>query len=612
MTLFKRVSAHAVVSCLVILGFVSVVYPQTAPYLAVEKFAPNDDIVYPGSQVQVVITVTGMGDPPNRLPIDVVNVVDKSQSMAESQCGWNPDLDPPYGPPTPPYTDDAWLPMGHVVWSVWKFYEYLFQYPPIDGFRDSGGLVFFSDPEMPDGVPGLFAVTTPTPVQAGIPEPTWDETRQFWWHDHLAHQTISGGSSALGCGMQYALGILDAMPLHVGTSATPDVIGERHMVLITNGRPNAYWTPAPDMSPSWSDPYSHCIEMARMASLSEPWGDYAQFYSTTIHTIGLGSAVESSLLQQIADPFNPVFWGGTPTPANAKHGQYYWLPTTDDLTWVYQSIARSIIGCVGGRDVRIVENWAGSSGTCGGGEALYASIVPDSWNIAPEISPGDPPVYTWSFDQIGLGDTAWIAFMIQIENTAPAETSILMECPESHLSYINADGLEVEIPIPDPGVFVSEPPGPTTPPEPTATTPLDATPTASPEPTPTSPPLQTGVRLEMPSHYFSPGSPCQLTAWITNTSELLSNIPLFVVLEASGCYFFHPSWCLNPDDCPGGDFERLDQVPVGLTEHVIIPGFVWPNIEGVSDSLRFYGAMIDEQQMDLMGEMGYWEFGYGT
>ena len=585
---------------------------QTAPYLTVEKFAPNDDIVYPGSAVQVVITLTGRGDPPDRLPIDVVNVVDKSQSMAESPSGWNSDLDPPYGPQSPPYMDEAWIPMGQVVWAVWKFYEFLFLYPPIDGFRDCGGLVFFSDPDIPDGVPGVFAVTTPTPVQVGNPEPSWHETRQFWWFDHLSQQTSGEGSTAMGCGMQYALGLLDAMPPHPAPSQTPAVTGDRHMIVITDGRPGAFWTPAPEMTPSWSDPYSHCVEMARMASLCAPWGDYSQFFSTTIHSIGLGSAVESLLLQQIADPFDPVFWGGTPVPENVKHGEYYWLATTDDLTWVYQSIARSITGCVGGRDIQIVENWARANGLCADGNPLHVSIVPDSWNITPEINPGDPPVYTWRFDQVGLGDTAWITFMIRIDDDAPIGTSILMECPESHLIYTNSDGVEVEIPIPDPGIFIAAPPStPTISPETTPTNPPPSSPTASIDPTPSSPPLRTGVRLDMPSHYFSPGSPCGLTAWITNTSDLMSGVRLFIILEFDNWYFFHPSWCLYPDECPGADSEMLPGVPAGVTEHVILPAFVWPEIEAESEGLRFYGAMIDEQRMELIGDMGFWEFGFG-
>lgn len=115
----------------------------------------------------------------------------------------------------------------------------------------------------------------------------------------------------------------------------------------------------------------------------------------------------------------------------------------------------------------------------------------------------------------------------------------------------------------------------------------------------------------MPSHYFAPGSPCGLTAWITNTSELLSGVRLFIMLELGDWYFFHPSWCLYPDDCPGGDFEMLASVPAGITEHVILPAFVWPQIEVESEGLRFYGAMIDEQRMELIGDMGFWEFGFG-
>jgi hypothetical protein len=100
-------------------------------------------------------------------------------------------------------------------------------------------------------------------------------------------------------------------------------------------------------------------------------------------------------------------------------------------------------------------------------------------------------------------------------------------------------------------------------------------------------------------------------AYLCNTGDELSSVPFFLVLEVTGSYFFYPSWC-SMDDCPGGNFEVLGTVPTGLTEKTIFGDFSWPSNVGAFDGIRFYGAMVDLSQAQLIGSIGAWEFGYSS
>ncbi len=133
------------------------------------------------------------------------------------------------------------------------------------------------------------------------------------------------------------------------------------------------------------------------------------------------------------------------------------------------------------------------------------------------------------------------------------------------------------------------------------------TPTATPGTQPTPSCDSTGVILEMPSHAFQTGNLCYLSAWVCNAGiETLIDYPLFVILDVYGSYWFGPSW--KPAD-QGIDFY-LQEFEPGLTEVVIIPEFLWPEIKGSGSGIVFWGAMTDPSHSELFGTFSNWTFGW--
>ena len=298
---------------------------------------------------EISVIPGGSAQERNRNSINVVTVIDKSGSMTwDGNCCYNEFMEPPYSsdPPydcSPPYNQGVNVqPFISAAWSNWKLFEYLIdQAPPGPGLYDYGGVVFYSNPDSPEGVPGLYGVTTPTPIQR-------PNAKAFWWHEHLAMQE-AGGITCLGPGMQIAMETLASMPEHLDSDhrskikSVDDEPVKNYMVVMADGRPNGYWTPRPDQletGPGWEGSYQHVREIARRASLKEPWEAYSDANDITIFTVGLGSAVDSVLMSELADPFHPEFMQGTPTPEHANHGRYFWAMDPDDLVEIYETIAQ--------------------------------------------------------------------------------------------------------------------------------------------------------------------------------------------------------------------------------------------------------------------------------
>lgn len=131
-------------------------------------------------------------------------------------------------------------------------------------------------------------------------------------------------------------------------------------------------------------------------------------------------------------------------------------------------------------------------------------------------------------------------------------------------------------------------------------------PTWTPTPTITPTPL-TGlsVTLEMPNTYFSPGDICWLKAYLENEVEVLTDIPLFVILDVYSNYWFWDSWTQQID------FVVID-VSLGRTEKTIIDTFTWPDTGGQSmTGLVFWGALTNPEMTEILGEHDRIEFGYG-
>ncbi|MBN1356500.1 VCBS repeat-containing protein [bacterium] len=143
-------------------------------------------------------------------------------------------------------------------------------------------------------------------------------------------------------------------------------------------------------------------------------------------------------------------------------------------------------------------------------------------------------------------------------------------------------------------------------------------PTNTPDSTGTSPPptgtpipptvtpecTELGVMLWMPSDYYVAGDPCACRVTAGNPGpDNYFDVPLFVILDVCGMYFFAPSFSEF-------DHYEIDLVP-GVKEIEVLPEFTWPESAGSASGILWYAAMTDPDITRLFGEMDTWEFGWG-
>jgi len=133
---------------------------------------------------------------------------------------------------------------------------------------------------------------------------------------------------------------------------------------------------------------------------------------------------------------------------------------------------------------------------------------------------------------------------------------------------------------------------------------IQATPTPGPTTTPSVNNVR--VRMEMPSQYFTPGSACWLRAHIENGDEQPhEDMPLFVVLDIVGEYWFWDGWTQDVD-------YRNVYVPMGNSMLTIVPEFSWPDTgPGVVTDIVFWGALLTPDLTSLFGQMSNWTFDFG-
>lgn len=110
----------------------------------------------------------------------------------------------------------------------------------------------------------------------------------------------------------------------------------------------------------------------------------------------------------------------------------------------------------------------------------------------------------------------------------------------------------------------------------------------------------------MPSDYYRPGDPFRLDVRIccADDTEPVS-LPLFVVLNVYGEYFFAPSYTRDIG------FFNVDVRP-GMQLVVIIQEFPWPENAGEGVGITWFAAMTNPPMTDLFGEMDMATFGWGA
>ncbi len=146
-----------------------------------------------------------------------------------------------------------------------------------------------------------------------------------------------------------------------------------------------------------------------------------------------------------------------------------------------------------------------------------------------------------------------------------------------------------------------------TPPGPTATpTPNDPGPTHTPKPptaTPTPECGELGCTVYMPSDSFGGGDICYVEVYVCNTHDVTyTNIPIFVILDVYGMYFFAPSF---------GEFDFYAMpIEPGMTTIQVLPPFEWPAGVGSASGIIWYAAMTDPEITELFGGLGMFTFGW--
>ncbi len=107
----------------------------------------------------------------------------------------------------------------------------------------------------------------------------------------------------------------------------------------------------------------------------------------------------------------------------------------------------------------------------------------------------------------------------------------------------------------------------------------------------------------MPAHHFRTGDMCGLDIIVCNPGQAsYPGVPLFVILDVYGSYFFGPSFTEF-------DFYRVDVSP-GTMNMEVLPMFSWPSGTGAADGVLWYAAMTDQAITELFGELDSWEFGW--
>ncbi|MBN1355090.1 hypothetical protein JXA40_02355 [bacterium] len=190
---------------------------------------------------------------------------------------------------------------------------------------------------------------------------------------------------------------------------------------------------------------------------------------------------------------------------------------------------------------------------------------------------------------------------LQPPTATPTGTPTMTPTVGSTQTATNTPVLPTGTPIPPTNTPEDTPKPPTnTPAEPSST------PAQTPTESPTADYQATGVTIVMPSDMYHRGDLCYCRVTVCNrTGSVISDHPLFVILDIYGSFFFAPSFS-DYDNYLTDFFE----FPEGETVVEVIPAFTWPEGSGTASGILWYAAMTDPAITRLFGEMDTWEFGW--
>lgn len=142
-------------------------------------------------------------------------------------------------------------------------------------------------------------------------------------------------------------------------------------------------------------------------------------------------------------------------------------------------------------------------------------------------------------------------------------------------------------------------------------TPTPALPSATPQPPTPSPlpspiPTETssiGVDLSLSLELFHPGDRFLLVMTYHNyTPHSLEQQTFSVLLDVYSSYFWYPTWEQTPE-CV------RTNIPIGATSSIILD-FEWPQTQDSLFGILFYGALVDHELTQIIGDWDSVEFGY--
>ncbi|MBN1880477.1 S8 family serine peptidase [bacterium] len=112
-----------------------------------------------------------------------------------------------------------------------------------------------------------------------------------------------------------------------------------------------------------------------------------------------------------------------------------------------------------------------------------------------------------------------------------------------------------------------------------------------------------GCTVFMPTNEYTAGVECYCDVLVCNPgSDTYTDIPIFVILDVYGMYFFAPSF---------GAFDFYDEaIPPGLLTIHVLPSFPWPENTGTASGIIWYAAMTNPEITDLFGDLGTFSFGW--
>jgi len=128
---------------------------------------------------------------------------------------------------------------------------------------------------------------------------------------------------------------------------------------------------------------------------------------------------------------------------------------------------------------------------------------------------------------------------------------------------------------------------------------------STPTPTPTQYPEEIGISLAMSDTTLETGDFFDLTVDYWNHSiEDLVDVPVFVILDIQGSYWFWPEWTPELSN-------EIRTLAAGTQEKdVEILPFTWPDIEGTGNELKFWAAITSQDHADIIGAYDFIEWEY--